>query len=87
MGVRITTPDKCPPLPPSSEIHMKLVVWERERGEVEVKRCPEIVERLSMSVFYIYTIITHNQLKESRCKHFVLDVEVWCSGVQRESYV
>jgi hypothetical protein len=87
MAVRIMTPDKCPPLPPSSEIHMKLVVWGGESGEVEVRRCPGITERLSMRVFYVYTLITHDQLKESHCKHFILDVEVSCSGVQRESYV
>lgn len=87
MAVRITTPDKCPPLPPSSEIHLGLVVSEGESGEIELKRYPTITEKLSMSIFYVFTLITHDQLKDSRSKNFHLDVEVSCSGVHRESLV
>ena len=85
MAVKITSHDKCPPLPPSSLIRLKLVVWGGEGKEV--KRCPPIAEKLSMSVFYVYSVITHQQLKESNCKHFHLELEVSCSGLQRESLV
>ena len=83
MCVRIMTPEKCPPLPPSSEIRLSLVVWDGECGGVEMKRVT-ITEKLSMSVFYVYKVISHDQLKESQSKNFNFDIGV-C--VQRESFV
>ena len=83
MCVRIMTPEKCPPLPPSSEIRLSLVVWDGECGGVEMKRVT-ITEKLSMSVFYVYKVITHDQLKESQSKNFNFDIGI-C--VQRESFV
>ena len=82
MAVRISIPEKSPPLSPSSVIHMKLVVWSGEgKKRSEVKRCPAITERLSTSVFYVYTIMTHQQLQEAECKYFHFEIEVSCSGV------
>ena len=85
LAVRITTPDKCPPLPLSSEIQLALVVWGgegRDKGE-ELKSCPPVHKDLStISVFYMYQVITHDQLKRSKCKHFYLEMKVTCSGLQ-----
>ena len=78
LAVRITTPDKCPPLPLSSEIQLTLLVLDEEG--VEVNRCPTVTEKLSnISIFYIPAVITHTQLKES--KYFNLEVNVMCSGI------
>ena len=84
MAVRISTPDKCPPLPLSSEIKLQLVVWDGEgkEKEDEVKRCPPVHKELSTtSVFYVYQVITHDQLKRSKCKHFCFGMKVTCSGL------
>ena len=82
MGVRIFTSDKCPPLPPSSKIHLSLVVWDGEReGEGRELNRRHVAERLNMSVIYIHGLITHQLLKDSRSKYFYLDFEVSCSAV------
>ena len=83
MAVRIATPDKCPPLPLSSEITLRLLVWGGEgRGREELRRCSPVTKELSTtSVFYVYTVITHDQLKRSECKHFRLEMQVSCSGL------
>ena len=84
MAVRIATPDKCPPLPLSSEIQLQLVVWggEGREKEDEVKNCPAVHKELSTtSVFYVYEVITHDQLKRSKCKHFYFEMKVKCSGL------
>ena len=80
MAVRISTSDKCPPLPPTSKLHLSLVVWDGGREGAEVSR-RHIAEKLNMSVFYIRGLITHNKLKESHSKHFHLDIDVSCAGV------
>jgi len=77
MAVRISTSDKCPPLPPNAKLHLSLVVWD---GEREVSR-RNIAEKLNMSVFYVRGLITHDRLKESHSKHFHLDIDVSCAGV------
>jgi hypothetical protein len=80
MAVRIATPDKCPPFPPSSEIQLTLLVLDEEG--VEVNRCPTVTEKLSnISIFYVPTAITHTQLKESKSKYLHLEVNVMCSGL------
>ena len=84
MAVRIATPDKCPPLPLSSEIQLQLVVWggEGREKEDEVRNCPAVHKELSTtSVFYVYQVITHDQLKRSKCKHFYFEMKVKCSGL------
>lgn len=86
MCVKIMTPEKCPPLSPSSGIRLSLAVWDGDSGGVEIKRVT-ITEKLSMSMFYIYKVITHDQLKESQSKNFNFDIEVLCSDVQKESLV
>ena len=78
LAVRITTPDKCPPLPLSSEIQLTLLVLDEEG--VELNRCPTVTTKLSnISKFYVPTVITHTQLTES--KYFNLEVNVMCSGL------
>ena len=77
------TPEKCPPLPLSSEIRPLWVVWDGESGGVEMKRVT-ITEKLSTTVFYVYHVITHDQLKESQSKNFNFDIGI-C--VQRKSFV
>ena len=84
MAVRITTSTKCPPLPPSAELRLSLSVWGVEGNQRnEVNQFQSFREKLSTSMFYIYAIITHDQLKQSKCKYFHLDIEVTCSGVQK----
>ena len=78
LAVRIATPDKCHPLPLSSEIQLTLLVLDEEG--VEVNRCPTVTEKLrNISIFYIPAVITHTQLTES--KYFNLEVNVMCSGI------
>ena len=81
MAVRIAISEKCPPLPPASKLHLALVMWDGEREGIEVNRC-KVEEKLNTSMFYIYNLIDHDQLKLSRSKNFHLDFEVSCSGVQ-----
>ena len=55
------TPDKCPPLPLSSEIQLALVVWDGEgrEKEDEVKSCPPVHKELSTTgATYVYQVIT-----------------------------
>ena len=78
LAVRIATPDKCHPLPLSSEIQLTLLVLDEEG--VKVNRCPTVTEKLSnISIFYIPAVITHTQLTES--EYFNLEVNVLCSGL------
>ena len=80
MVVRIATPDKCPPLPLSSEMKLTVVVFEGE--ENELMKCDPVVEKLStISTCYVYSAITHDQVKESRSKFFLLEVAVLCTGL------
>ena len=80
MAVRVATPDKCPPLPLSSEIQLRLSVFDVEGKEV--KKSQSDTEKLSkISIFYVYTVITHNQLKESKSKYFNLEMDLTCSGL------
>ena len=81
MAVRIAISEKCPPLPPASKLHLALVMWDGEREGIEVNR-RKVEEKLNTSMFYIYNLIDHDQLKLSRSKNFHLDFEVSCSGVQ-----
>lgn len=83
MAVRISTPENCPPLPLASEISVKLVVWDGEGKEKqELKRFHPVTKELSTtSVFYIYNVMTHDLLKRSKCKNFVLEIAVTCSGL------
>ena len=80
MAVRVATPDKCPPLPLSSKIQLTLLVLNEERAEVN--RHPAVTKELStLSIFYVYTVITHDQLKRSKSKYFYLEMKVMCSGL------
>ena len=80
MAVRIATPDKCPPLPLSSEIQLTLLVLDEEG--VELNKCPTVTAELSIiSIFYIPAVITHTQLKDSKSKYLNLEVNVTCSGI------
>ena len=80
MAVRIATPDKCPPLPLYSEIQLRLAVFDADGGEV--KKCPVVSEKLSkISIFYVYSTITHTQLKESKSKYFNVEVDITTSGL------
>ena len=79
MAVRIAISEKCPPLPPASKLHLALVMWDGEREGNSRK----VEEKLNTTMFYIYNLIDHDQLKLSRSKNFHLDfIEVSCSGVQ-----
>ena len=83
MAVRIATPDKCPPLPLSSEIHLKLGVSDGDGRKV--KECLRVTEKLSTTgIFYVYSAITHDQLKESKSKYFYLEIDVACSGLEKQ---
>jgi hypothetical protein len=85
MMVRIKTPDKCPPLPPLSEVHISLVVWSGEgRDWKEVKRCSSIREKLALSRFFVYSVVTHDHLKMSTSKYsYLIKVEAACSGCRK----
>ena len=85
MTVRTKISDKCMPLPPSAKISLKLVVWSGEgKARKEVSKFPAVTEKMSTSVFHIYTIMTHDQLKQSKCKHYYLEVEIKSRGTDYE---
>ena len=84
MAVRTSISDKCPPLPPLSELRLNLTAWGGEGAQrEELSRPRSVTEKLSTSVFYVYSVVTHDQLKECKCKYIHLDMEVTCRGIQR----
>lgn len=92
MIVRISTSDKCPPLPASSKVHVKLTVRadgsgksegsERESGsEMCVLNECSTEEQLDLGYFRIHQVVRHDKLKKSHSKYIYFDVEATCSGM------
>ena len=78
MAVRITTPEKCPPLPPYAKVHLTLtLVWSDEG----IKRL-SLTEKLSTSFFYVYEVMSHDELQQCKCKNFIFEVKARCSGLK-----
>ena len=81
MAVKIDTPSKCPPLPPSSMLHLSLTVREGDGvGETFT-----VEEKLNMNTFYIYGLISHDHLKASYSKYFYFDIKASYSGLRDHS--
>ena len=88
MIVRITTSDKCPPLPVSSKVHVKLTVREDAgRGDTEgggevrfINQC-STEEQLDLGYFRIRQVVRHDKLMKSHSKYIYFDIEATCSGV------
>ena len=78
MAVRIAIPEKCPPLPPLAQISLTLVVWGEERKDKLT-----LAEKLNTNVIYIYEVLTHEQLKQSKCKNFNFEIEATCSVAEK----
>ena len=76
MAMRIIISEKCPPLPPTAVVHITLDV-ENDKG----KKRLNLHENLSTSIFYVYEVITHVDLAETKCKQFVFEVKATCTGL------
>ena len=87
MIVRITTSDKCPPLPSTSKVHISLVVRadssDKDSSSCELNRC-SIEEHLDLGYFRIHQVVKHDQLMKSHSKYIYFDMEAMCSGVELE---
>ena len=85
--VRITTSEKCPPLPPLSKVKVSVVVKDdgsdKATERCEMNRC-SVEESLDMGYFRIHGILNHAQVIKSRSKHIYLDIVATCSGIEAE---
>ena len=84
MIVRINTSDKCPPLPPSSMVHITLTVRDNDSSMESILHHCTVEEHLDLGYFRIFRVLKHDQLMKSHSKYIYFDVAATSSGLTEE---
>ena len=83
MIVRITTSEKCPPLPSTASVQISLTVRdEHSDGENSILNRISVEEHLNLGYFPIRQVVQHQQLKKSRSKYIYFNMEIHCCRLE-----
>ena len=85
MIVRVSTSEKCPPLPHSAVVHISLTVREEAgASEKTILNQTAVEQGLNLNYFSIQRVVQHCQLKRSHSKYIYFDMEISCRGLEVE---